>query len=130
MLILNLKRYAKLYAETEDGKWLNDFDWSKVKLVTISEFPWIAIMGMYCFGLIVVRDTNIELVFSTYIHELYHQWQKKQNLLQYVAGKLLRVFTAILAPFGIVYDPRFEREADRETKKADKFIIDMLVKGI
>ena len=130
MLIMNLKRYASLYAETEDGKWLNDFDWQKVKLVTVSEFPSEAIMGMYSFGKIIVRDTNIELVFSTYIHELYHQWQKKQSFIRYVAGKFLRIFAVILGRFGIKYDPRFEREADAETLLADRFIATVQLKGI
>ena len=130
MLIMNLKRYARLYAKTEDGKWLNEFDWQKVKLVTVSEFHDIAIMGMYSFGKILVRDTNIELVFSTYIHELYHQWQKNQSFIHYVAGKFLRIFAVILGRFGIKYDPRFEREADAETLKADKFITEMKMKGI
>ena len=123
MLIMNLKRYAKLYAETPEGDWLNSFDWQSVKLVTVSEFPSEAIMGMYSFGKIIVRDTNIELVFSTYIHELYHQWQKKQSFIHYVAGKFLRIFSVILSRFGIKYDPRFEREADAETVKADEFIL-------
>ena len=122
MLIMNLKRYTRLYSETEDGKWLKDFDWQKVKLVTVSEFHDEAIMGMYSFGKILVRDTNIELVFPTYIHELYHQWQKNQSYIHYVAGKFLRIFSVILGRMGITYDPRFEREADAETKKADDFI--------
>jgi hypothetical protein len=127
---MQLKRYAKLYAETEDGKWLNDFDWQKVKLVTVSDFHDIATMGMYSFGKILVRDTNIELVFSTYIHELYHQWQRKQSFIHYVAGKFLRIFAVILGRFGIKYDPRFEREADAETLRADRFIATVQLKGI
>lgn len=128
MLIMNLKRYARLYAETEDGKWLNDFDWQSVKLVAVSEFHDEAIMGMYSFGKILVRDTNIELVFSTYIHELYHQWQKNQSYIHYVAGKFLRIFSVILGRLGVTYDPRFEREADAENKKADDFISNALEK--
>lgn len=130
MLITQLKRYANLYAKTTDGAWLNDFDWQNVKLVTVSEFPSEATMGMYSFGRIIVRATNIELVFSTYIHELYHQWQKHQSLTQYVAGKFLRLAKVILALFDISYDPRFEREADVETVKADAFINKEIQKGV
>lgn len=130
MLITQLKRYAHLYAKTADGAWLNDFDWQAVKLVTVSEFPSDATMGLYSFGKIIVRDTNIELVFSTYIHELYHQWQKHQSLTQYAAGKFLRLAKVALAVFGVTYDPRFEREADAETVKADEFINKEIQKGV
>lgn len=116
MLITQLKRYAHLYSKTADGAWLNDFDWQKVKLVTISEFRNPDIMGMYSFGKITVRDTNVELVFSTYIHELRHRWQWEQNKLKYIFGK--------------IYRPLIEDDADRETVKADEWIFKAVRKGI
>lgn len=108
MLIMNLKRYARLYSETEDGKWLNDFDWQKVPVITISELP-CDVVGMYSFGKIVLLDTNVELIFSTYIHELRHRWQWKKSPFKYIVGK--------------IYRPLIEDDADLETVKADEFIL-------
>lgn len=125
MLIYELKRYTRLYAKTADGNWLNTFEWEKIPLITISEFRNPDIMGSYNLGRITVRDTNLELVFSTYIHELYHQYQKNCNLMLYIVGKGLRLLTPILRRVGVEYTPRFEREADIETAKADKFILEV-----
>jgi hypothetical protein len=108
MLIMQLKRYAKLYAETAEGDWLNSFDWQKVPVITISELP-RDVVGMYSFGKIVLLDTNVELIFSTYIHELRHRWQWKKSPLKYIVGK--------------IYRPLIEDDADLETVKADEFIL-------
>lgn len=108
MLIYNLKKYARKYSKTEDGKWLNDFDWQSVKLVIISELPG-DIIGMYSFGKIFLLDTNVDIIFSTYIHELRHRWQRVNHPWKFLAGK--------------IYRPLIENDADAETVKADKFII-------
>ena len=111
MLVFNLRKYARRYAETDDGKWLNDFEWEKVPVVTISELPG-DIIGMYSFGKIFVLDTNLEIIFSTYIHELRHRWQRVKHPWKFLAGK--------------VYRPLIEKDADAETEKADKFIVQEL----
>lgn len=115
MLIMNLKRYARLYAKTEDGKWLNDFDWENIPVITISKLPG-DIVGMYSFGKIVILDTNVEIIFSTYIHELRHRWQWKKSPIKYIIGK--------------IYRPLIEDDADAETVKADTYIYDIQRRGV
>jgi hypothetical protein len=115
MLIMQLKRYAELYAETTNGKWLNDFDWQSVPIITISKLPG-DVVGMYSFGRIVILDTNVEIIFSTYIHELRHRWQWKTSPLKYILGKF--------------YRPLIENDADNETEKSDCFIIKAQQEGL
>ena len=74
-LIIQLKKWTQKYSETPEGSWLKDIKLDDVPLVIISEFRNPDVMGMYSFGRIYVRDTNLELIFSTYIHELRHRWQ-------------------------------------------------------
>jgi hypothetical protein len=107
MLITELKKYTKKYAKTENGKWLNDFDWDSVPTITISDLPG-DVCGLYGFGTIIILDSTIDFAFGTYIHELRHRWQRKKKPLVYFAGKIFRSL--------------IEKDAAVETDKADDFI--------
>ena len=107
-LIVQLKKWTQKYAETPEGAWLNDIEWDDVPLVVMSEFRNPDVMGMYSFGRIYVRDTNLELIFAIYIHELRHRWQWKTKPIFYLIGKVVR--------------PLIENDAYSIQDKADAWI--------
>ena len=80
MTIAELRHYASLYSMTEQGAWLNDFDWKKYPV------KWIDGPGMgsrWLTNSIWIdpeSDTMSEnMIFNTYIHELRHIWQRKRQ---------------------------------------------------
>ena len=88
-MINQLKKLASEYAQTDEGKWLNDFDWDAVP-VKFKPMGW-DIVGLQFFGRIVLMEVaDVNLIFDIYIHELRHVWQRKTQPLRYLAGKLFR----------------------------------------
>lgn len=109
-LIQELQERAELYAQTPQGSWLNEFDWSSVPVTFQDALP-DYIAGYYSFGGIALREADVASIFAIYIHELRHRWQWKKNPLKYLIGKVIR--------------PIIERDADREQKKADDWFCQM-----
>lgn len=106
-MINKLKFLAEEYAETQDGAWLNDFDWDNVP-VKFKPLGW-DIVGCHFCGTIMLKETAcVELIFDIYIHELRHVWQWKKQPLRYLAGKLFRRL--------------IENDADNEELKALKWL--------
>lgn len=105
-MIRQLQSLTEEYAETDDGKWLNDFDWDSVpvRLKALKH----GIVGYHFFGKITLADSAcVGLIFDIYIHELRHVWQSKKQPLRYLLGKL--------------YRPLIEKDADVEETKALKW---------
>lgn len=77
------------YAQTEEGKWLNDIDWRSVP-VEFTDLPF-GIVGTYSWGKIkLLPSPDVGLIFPVYIHELRHRWQSQKHPLKYIIGKLYR----------------------------------------
>lgn len=105
--VSDLKRIALKYSFTEEGSWLNEINWTAIP-VSITELP-KDVCGMYSFGRIwLMPCLQPEAVFSTYVHELRHRWQKEKHLLMFLAGKVIR--------------PIIENDAEREEAKAQAWI--------
>ena len=88
-MITKLKFLTEAYAETQDGAWLNDFDWMRVPV----RFKKLKhdVIGYHFFGKITLMEVcDVSLIFDIYIHELRHVWQSKKQPLRYLAGKLFR----------------------------------------
>ena len=102
-MINQLNKLASEYAQTDEGKWLNEFDWSAVP-VKFKPLGW-DIVGLQFFGRIVLMEVaDVNLIFDIYIHELRHVWQRKKRPFFYLTGKLLRFL--------------IENDADAEEAKA------------
>ena len=76
MTIAELKHYANLYSQTEAGKWLNDIEWRK-NHIFIADGPGLGSRWMG--GIILIDPESDAIQFGTYIHELRHEWQRKQQ---------------------------------------------------
>ena len=106
-MINQLKKLASEYAQTDGGKWLNEFDWDAVP-VKFKPMGW-DIVGLQFFGRITLMEVaDVNLIFDIYIHELRHVWQRKKQPLRYLAGKLFRKL--------------IEDDADAEELKAAKWL--------
>lgn len=84
-LMMTIRQYAK----TEQGKWLNDYDWDNVPVVVITKLPG-DIAGMYSCGYIVLLDGDESIIAPIYLHELRHRWQWQKQRFKYLLGKLYR----------------------------------------
>jgi hypothetical protein len=105
-MINELKALATEYAKTEEGAWLDEFDWAstpvRFKVITSDT------MGYHFLGHITLREVvDISLIFDIYIHELRHVWQFKKHPVMYLIGKIFR--------------PLIENDADAEEAKALKW---------
>ena len=88
MTIAELKYYANLFQNTQKGAWLLDIDWTS-NFVAIIDGPGL---GSRWLGNIVIIDPmDDNQQFGTYIHQLRHSWQRKQQgFLKYYFMNLLR----------------------------------------
>ena len=101
-----LQKYVTLYSTTENGYWLNDFDWNSVPVTFKEDLPEY-VAGYYSFNGIALRNADVSSLFEIYVHELRHRWQWKRNPLKYIVGKL--------------YRPLIENDAYMEQEKADNW---------
>ena len=102
-----LQLLVRKYCLVESGKWISDFEWTKIPL-ELKELKG-DVMGKYSFGKIILRESYIpELIFSTYVHELRHRWQWITNPVKYIIGKVIR--------------PIIERDAYHQEDLAEKWI--------
>lgn len=76
MTISELKHYANLYSQTEAGKWLNEIEWRKNHVVIV-DGPGLG--SRWLGGIILIDPESDSIQFGTYIHELRHEWQRKQQ---------------------------------------------------
>ena len=88
MTIAELKHYANLFQNTQKGAWLQDIDWTS-NFVAIIDGPGLGSRWLGNIVLIDPMDDNQQ--FGTYIHQLRHSWQRKQQgFLKYYFMNLLR----------------------------------------
>lgn len=99
-----LQKYVTLYATTENGYWLNEFDWKSVPVTFKEDLPEY-IAGYYSFNGIALRNADVSSLFEIYVHELRHRWQRVKHPVKYLLGKL--------------YRPLIENDADAHQKYAD-----------
>lgn len=76
MTIAELKHYANIYSQTEQGAWLNDIEWRKNHVI-IADGPGLG--SRWLGGIILIDPEGDNMQFGTYIHELRHEWQRKQQ---------------------------------------------------
>lgn len=84
-----LYRLIYKYAQTEQGKWLNDFKWADIPIILISKLPG-EIAGAYGCGYILLLDVDEKIIAPTYLHELRHRWQWHKQKIKYLLGKVFR----------------------------------------
>ena len=107
-ILAKLKKMAREYSLMDEGQWLLDFEWDAVP-VSMRKLP-PDICGMQFFGVIYLIPCCEPLaLFSTYIHELRHVWQRKMHPLQYYVGK--------------IYRPLIENDAKAQEFSAENWIL-------
>ena len=122
MTIAEMKHYVNLYSQTEEGAWLNDIEWDR-KPVVIVDGPG---MGSRWLGDIILIDpvaANMtdNMQFGTYVHELRHVWQRKQQgFLEYALRNLTRKNEPDAEDAGVAGQNWLSDEKCREFKEARK----------
>lgn len=88
MTIGELKHYANLYSMTDSGAWLNEIDWRKNHVVIV-DGPGLG--SRWLGGIILIDPESDSIQFGTYIHELRHEWQRKQQgAIKYALRNLIK----------------------------------------
>ena len=105
-MLNELKKLADKYSQTEDGSWLNEFDWKSVP-VKFKKLKYDIVGYHFCGTITLMEVCDSSLIFDIYIHELRHVWQSKKQPIKYLIGKLFRWI--------------IEDDADNEEKKALKW---------
>ena len=76
MTTAELKHYANIYSLTDSGAWMNDIEWRK-NHIFIVDGPGLG--SRWLGGIILIDPETDQIQFNTYIHELRHEWQRKQQ---------------------------------------------------
>lgn len=98
---------ANGFSRTTEGAWLNEFDWEKVPVTFCAKLPF-GVVGAQFFGRILLLDSpDPGQIFSIYVHELRHVWQREKAPLLYYIGKL--------------YRPLIENDADKFENIAEEW---------
>ena len=88
-----MNKTLELYAQTDTGAWLNDFDY---KSIEVAELPFqkeglvTAFYTVFGDKIRIAPDDNEDVYFGVLVHELYHVYQRyKYGLIPYL---LLKAF--------------------------------------